>query len=333
MKGNDPSLFGALLLSLLVRILLRTQTLFFSRAGLLTLLPGILLSALGGVLFARAWGRAQGRAASLLFAALLIFGAVVEILNLWQLYTAVYPDAVSLLGVCLTVLIPVVYLRRVSAIAQTANVVLGLLAAACALLVVSVAGRLRLVNLQTDVLDAAALQSALAAQCTLYPELLLPALWQDSAKRGRHTVLRLAAVGGVFNIGVHLLLELFFGAAMPQAIDPLHQAASRGNLSIFDRLEWLQLIVWTMAVSVKLGLYLYALTRLTGAKGADENSLHGLPGFAGGAAVLVFLCAAAQHWDMAAAARLQNLAAWAFAALTVLMGGIRWLAADRKKHD
>ena len=49
MKGNDPSLFGALLLSLLVRILLRTQTLFFSRAGLLTLLPGILLSALGGV--------------------------------------------------------------------------------------------------------------------------------------------------------------------------------------------------------------------------------------------------------------------------------------------
>ena len=50
------------------------------------------------------------------------------------------------------------------------------------------------------------------------------------------------------------------------------------------------------------------------------------------AAVLVFLCAAAQHWDLAAAARLQNLAAWAFAALTVLMGGIRWLAADRKKH-
>ena len=136
MKGNDPSLFGALLLSLLVRILLRTQTLFFSRAGLLTLLPGILLSALGGVLFARAWGRAQGRAASLLFTALLVFGAVVEILNLWQLYTAVYPDAVSLLGVCLTVLIPVVYLRRVSAIAQTANVVLGLLAVASLVTVV-----------------------------------------------------------------------------------------------------------------------------------------------------------------------------------------------------
>lgn len=330
MKGNDPSLFGALLLSMFVHTLLRSQTLFWTRAGLLTMLPGILVSALGGIVFAHAWPRARGRASGALFTLLLAFGAALEILNLWRLYTAVYPDAVSLFGICLTVVIPVLYLRRVSAVAQTANVVLGLMIAAGLVLLLSVSGRLRVVNLQTDVTDAASLQTAFSAQCVLYPELLLPALWPDSAKRGRHTILRLAALGGLFNVGVHLLLELFFGAAMPEALNPVHQAARGGNLSIFDRLEWLQLIVWTMAVSVKLGLYFYAGTRLTGGRGINENNLNGLPHFVVCGAALVALCAVLQRYlDLSAAARLQNRAVWGFAALVAVTGGIRWLLGKR----
>ena len=328
MKGTDPSLSGALLLSMLLRVLLQGQAQYWSRAGLLTLLPGVLLTALAGALFARAWPLAGGRALRLLFAALLAVSAAQTLLRLWRLYAAVYPDAVSLLGICLTVLLPVVYLRRVSAIAQTANVVLGLLLAAGAVLVVSLGGRLRVTNLQTA-LPAGALGQALAAQCALPPELLLPALCLGKRRPAGRTAWRLAVLVGLFGAGVHLLLELFFGAAMPQALDPLHQAARSGSLSVFDRLEWLQLTVWTMAASVKVGLYGYAAACLLKVHSAGENSLHGLPRFAAAAAVLAALCRWMQQADLDALARWQDLAAWGLVLLSVLTGGIRWLCKRR----
>lgn len=325
MKRDNPSLYGALQLGLLVNVLLRAQTLFWTREGLATLLPGILVTAAAGLVFARAWPLVQCMALRWAFIVLLLAGSVLDILSLWQLYAAVYPDVVSLFGICLTVLIPVAYLRRVSAIAQTANVVLGLLLAACVVLLFSVGERLRVVNLQTVALDAAAWQKAMGAQCTLYPEFLLPALWPDHEKRGSHTVVRLAAFSAVFNVGVHLLLELFFGAAMPDAENPLHQAARCGALSVFDRLEWLQLIVWTMAVSVKLALHLYAVTRLTGGPRTDENSLTAMPFFAGYLALMLFLCAVAKNWDFGVVSAVRNGAAWGFTALVAGLGGIRWL--------
>lgn len=325
MKRDNPSLYGALQLGLLVNVLLRAQTLFWTREGLVTLLPGILATAAAGLIFARAWPMVQCRPLRWAFILLLLAGSVLDILSLWQLYAAVYPDAVSLLGICLTVLLPVAYLRRVSAIAQTANVVLGLLLAASLILVLSVAGRLHVVNLQTVAIDAPAVQKALGAQCTLYPELLLPALWPDHEKRGSHTVIRLAAFGAIFNVGVHLLMELFFGAAMPDAENPLHQAARCGALSIFDRLEWLQLIVWTMAVAVKLALHLYAIIRLSGGPRTEENSLTAMPFFAGYLALMVLLCTAAKNWDFDTLSAVRNAAAWGFTALVAGLGGIGWL--------
>ena len=324
MKGNDPSLFGALLLSLMVRSLLLGQSLYWSRAGILMLLPGILVSALAGILFARAWPMARNRLTELIFILLLALGAVLDLLSLWNLYTAVYPDAVSLVGICLTALVPVLYLRRVSSIAQTANVVLGLLLVAGLILIVSVSDRLAVTNLRLEA-NPQDLQTALTAQCALSPELLLPALRQKRRCPANRTIFRLALFAGLFQVGLHLLLELFFGAAMPQAVNPLHQAARCGSLSIFDRLEWLQLIVWTMAVSVKLGLYGYAAAFLFRVHSADENSLRGLPQFAGIGAVLVVFCTALARQELSRLFAWQNYLAWSLLGITILWGGIRWL--------
>lgn len=324
MKGSNPSLFGALLLSLLVRCLLRAQTLYWTRTGLLTLVPGVLFSALAGILFARAWPVAKCRLLCLLFSAVLMLGAIQDLLSLWRLYTAAYPDAVSLFGICLTVLIPVLYLRRVSSIAQTANVVLGLLLAAALVLVLSLASRLQIVNLQADT-SAADLKNAVAARCVIFPELLLPALRQEKKQPVNRTVFRLAAFGSLFEVGMHLILELFYGAAMPQMDNPLHQAARCGSLSVFDRLEWLQLIVWTMALSVKLGLYGYAAAYLLGLHTAGENSLHGLPRCIGVSALLTALCLLAARREPAELAVWQNAAVWSLLGAAVLWGGIRWV--------
>ena len=47
----------------------------------------------------------------------------------------------------------------------------------------------------------------------------------------------------------------------------------------FNRLEWLQFILWVMAVTVKLALYLYALVRLLGGQNKAEDSAPGWIGF------------------------------------------------------
>ena len=106
----------------------------------------------------------------------------------------------------------------------------------CAMLA-SVLPRLCIVNLHTAALPQGDFLAAVRDQLTLYPEYLLPALWPEQDKRGRHTLLRLAAWALAFDVGMHLILELFYGAAMPLRIDPVHAAARCGSWP--SRSSWL----------------------------------------------------------------------------------------------
>ena len=231
-----------------------SQTAYRPRAGLAAAPLCALLLAAVGWLFARCWRLACDPVLRLLFGTLLVFSSVLELLRLWQLADRLYPGAITLSSVCLLAVLPVVYLRRVSALSQTARAVLCLLAVATAVMLISVLPRLRITNLQYTDLTRADFLTAAKDQLTLYPEYLLPALWPAQDKRGRHTLLRLAGYALAFDVSIHLLLELFYGAAMPLRADPVHAAARCGALSIFNRLEWLQFILWVMAVTVKLAL-------------------------------------------------------------------------------
>ena len=250
-----------------------------------------------------------------------MFSSVLELLRLWQLADRLYPGAITLTSVCLLAVLPVVYLRQVSALSQTARAVLCLLAAATAVMLISVLPRLRITNLQYTDLTRADFLTAAKDQLTLYPEYLLPALWPAQDKRGRHTLLRLAGYALAFDVSIHLLLELFYGAAMPLRADPVHAAARCGALSIFNRLEWLQFILWVMAVTVKLALYLYALVRLLGGRSKAENSAAGLdrfPVYLGG---IWLLCAVLRKIDLDTALPLRSALTWGFVLLTWIGGG------------
>ena len=229
MKRECPSLFAALLVSLLVNVLLRSQTAYWPRAGLFSAVVCAPLLAGVGWLFARSWRLAADPVYKLLFGALLVYTSVLELLRLWQLADRLYPGAVTLTSVCLLVVLPVVYLRRVSALSQTAYAVLCLLVLATVAMLASVLPRLCIVNLQTAALTQGDFLAAVRDQLTLYPEYLLPALWPEQDKRGRHTLLRLAAWALAFDVGMHLILELFYGAAMPLRIDPVHCRFSTGS--------------------------------------------------------------------------------------------------------
>lgn len=329
-RNNTPSLFGALLVCLLANVLLRTQTGYWTRAGAAMAPLSAAALVCAGWLFARCWRAWPNAAFRWLLALLLLFSSVLELLRLWQLSARLYPDTVTLAAVCLMALLPVIYLRRVSAIAQTANVLLCLLIAAAAVMVVSVAPRLQVQHLQMPALNGEPMRQAARAQLILYPEYLLPALWPEHEKRGRHTLARLAVWALLADVGAHFLLELFFGAAMPNQSDPVHAAARCGALSIFNRLEWMQMILWGMAVSLKLALYLYALFRLWDLPGATGNTAVGLnrfPLYFGG---MLLLCVIFRKADVAQLLELRNQTTWGLAALVGIGGGAAWLLPKRK---
>ena len=331
MKRECPSLFAALLVSLLVNVLLRSQTAYWPRAGVFTAPVCALMLAAVGWLFARCWRLTSDPVLKLLFCALLVYTSVLELLRLWQLADRLYPGAVTLTSVCLLVVLPVVYLRRVSALSQTAYAVLCLLVSATVLMLASVFPRLRIQNLHIPTLHQADFAVAAQDQLTLYPEYLLPALWPEQDKRGRHTLLRLSGYALAFDVGMHFVLELFYGAAMPLRIDPVHAAARCGALSIFNRLEWLQFILWVMAVTVKLALYLYALVRLMGGQSKAEDSSAGLDRFPLYLGVIWLLCAVLRKTNLDTALPLRNVLTWGFAALT-WMGGAAVCLCRKIRH-
>lgn len=326
MKREKADLFPALLIGLMVNVFLKGQTSYWVRPGLVMAPLSVAVLALVAFGFARSWDAGVKSVFRWIFAALLAIGSALELLRLWQLFDSVYANSVTLLGVCFTVLVPVIYLRRVSSIAQTSNVVFWLLVCAAVLLVASVLDRLRVVNLQTVSLEKTVLMDALSGQLTLYPELLLPALWASSrSKKIRHPArLSLAVVG--LDLAIHLLLELFFGAAMPGHDNPVHTAAQTGALSVFNRLEWLQLVLWSAAVSVKLALYLYAAVRLVGGRtGTTENNAVGLDRFPLYFVVMLLLCVGMRKLDLGRALIWHNLACWIFAGLVIVEGVLQWI--------
>lgn len=330
-KNEAPGLFAALLIGLYVNVMLRSSTGYWAQWGLLAVPFSAGVLAVLGWLFARCWRAWPNPLFRWSLAVILAFSSSLEILRLWRLSAQLYPETVTFLSLCVMVLLPVLYLRRVSAIAQTANVLAALLTAAGILMLLSILPRLRVEHLQMPPLTLRGLCQAAKAQIVLYPEYLLPALWPEQDKRGRHTLGRLAVLAVGLDAGAHLVLELFFGAAMPDRLDPIHAAARSGALSIFNRLEWLQLLLWAMAVSVKLALYLYAMFRLCGVQGQKGTAvqLERYPLYLAG---MLVLCALLRKTDVQQVLQWRNAAVWGLAMAVWMGGGTAWLVKKRRKN-
>lgn len=325
MKRDCPSLLAALTVGVLVNVLLRSQSAYWPRAGAATALVCAPLLAIVGTIFARAWHSGASPLLRLLFAGLLFYTSSLELLHFWDLAQRLYPGTLSMTALCLMTLLPVVYLRRVSTISQTAHVVLCLLVLASGFMLFTVLPRLKITNLQMVLLQPSDFVTAAKEQLTLYPEYLLPAFWsQKKSGKHRHPLLRLAMLALWFDVGIHLVLELFYGAAMPSRIDPVHAVARCGALSIFNRLESLQLILWVMAITLKLALYLYAISLLLAKSSQQSNSiqLRNFPVYLGG---IWLLCALLQKTDIQAALQMRSALTWAFVLLTGIGGAAAWL--------
>ena len=330
MKRDRPSLFAALTVGVLVNVLLRSQSGYWPRAGVAAALVCVPLLAAVGWLFARAWDLGENPLLRCLFAALLVYTSALELLRFWHLARRLYPGAVSLAGVCLMTLLPVIYLRRVSAISQTAHVVLCLLGLATAFMLLTVLPRLHITNLQVVALTGRDYAAACREQLTMYPEYLLPALWPERGNRSFRPLYKLAAMAIWFDVGVHFMLELFYGAALPLRVDPIHAAARCGALSVFNRLESLQLILWVMAITLKLALYLYAMRRLLKPEGKKDTAVS-LGSFPLDFSRILLLCAFLRKVDIDMAMQARSAVTWGFVALAGIGGAAVWLCRSVKR--
>ena len=217
-------------------------------------------------------------------------------------------------------LLPVLYLRRGSALSQCAYAVLCGSVGTGVLLLVSAAPFLRLPNLSAHPLTLPQLGAAAADQLTLYPEYLLPALCAAPQKPNPRTAGRLAAWALGADVGAHFLLALFYGDAMFRQADPLHAAARSGGISVFHRLDWLQLAVWVTAVTLKIALYLYAVTRLAGGEERkNATPLRHFPLFIGG---VWFLCVVFRKLELTSAFRLRSTLCWLLVGTVIAGGGL-----------
>lgn len=333
MKREAPNLFAALLLGALGNVVLTSRVGYWTRPGVLLLPVSVAILTVMSVAFSWAWRRVgHNRIAGWLLMALLALSSAAEILRLWRLFESAYPDGMSMFGICLMIVVPVIYLRRVSSVAQTANVVLSVLLVSGLLMLLSIASQLRLSNLQSIPLTFQQVQTTLWAQSILYPEFLLPALWPGSARFGRHTLLRLSGWSLAFSVAAHLVLELFFGADALTQENPLHAAAQSGTLSIFNRLEWIQLILWMMIVTIKLALYLYAGVHLMGGHACkSENNAVGLDRFPFYFGLMLFLCALWRSTDVKYLLEIRNLLLLLYVGLVVLGGVLQWLITSKSK--
>lgn len=325
MKRDCPSLMAALTVGIIVNTLLRIQSSYWPRAGVITAFFCVPLLAAVAWVFSRAWRCGQTPLFRLLFAALLLYTSVLELLRFWKLAQRLYPGDISLVAVCLMTLLPVVYLRRVSAISQTAHVVLCTLILATGFMFLTVLPRLHLTNLQLMPLQQEDFSSALQEQMIMYPEYLLPVLWPLQKNELKFPRFRLVFIAVWFDVAIHFILELFYGAAMPLRLDPIHAAARCGALSVFNRLESLQLILWGMAVALKLALYLYAVKDLLPRKQQEGGSSVTLQSFPLYFAGLWLLCVFYRKADLQYSMQMRNLLTWGFVVLVGMGGAAAWI--------
>lgn len=323
MQKSNVDFYPVLLLSILADTLLRLHTGYWARAGLLALPASAAVLAAVLLLMSTSW---QGNALlQKVLCVLLAISSALEILRLHALFGSVYPGTLGLAGTCFVVLAPVIYLRREPALRQTANALLVFGAACMAIMVLSVAPRLRVPNLHAAPLTGQDWQAAFVSQLALPPEYLLFALWPPQPGQRCRKAVTFAASALGFDAAVHLLLELFFGAAMPTRQTPVQGAAQCGALSIFNRLEWLQILLWCMAVTVRLALYLYAMVELWGGRAGAGSAAAGLdryPLYFGGMALL---CAVLRTVPLEQAFYWRSAVCWGFAAVVMVTGGCQWL--------
>lgn len=214
MQKSNVDFYPVLLLSILADTLLRLHTGYWARAGLLALPASAAVLAAVLLLVSTSWQETPCCKKFSVFCW--------QSVQHWK-FCACTP--------CLAACTPVHWGWRAPvlscwhrsstsggpALRQTANALLVFGAACMAIMVLSVAPRLRVPNLHAAPLTGQDWQAAFVSQLALPPEYLLFALWPPQPGQRCRKAATFAASALGFDAAVHLLLELFLARPCPPA--------------------------------------------------------------------------------------------------------------------
>lgn len=231
-----------------------------------------------------------------LFATALAVSVVCQLYQVQRFYGDTIETELSLFWCTLVVAAAVLYGVRagLGGLTRTANAFLWVCAGAAALLLLSVAGQLRVNNLQIEASPWTRLWQAAPVRLLALPEFLLPAWLAASPRAGRRVT---AGVLGGYALALALLAvlgEAVLGAGYAGQSHPVYTVARLGGVSVFRRLDAVHVSVWLLLALLRLMLSVWALWRLTARLLPTRRARWLLLPAGGGLAGMVAVCTAAQ---------------------------------------
>lgn len=246
-----------------------------------------------------------------LLAGCFLFSAAVDLLDLNRFYQAAYPNQLHgwLLGILLLGVAVMAVRGELRTLKHLTRIIFPLLVASLALLVLSCAGLFHPTNLSVWEGREVARAAISLRDLVPWPEYLALALW--GVQEGTAPLLWVPAARTGVSVFILILAELALGDRGAQW--PAHSLSLLGQLSIFNRLEWLQITVWLLQILTRLGFSLYLFRQLT------KSPNWWLSG------VLVWACfLCLSVWEPAQAWAAQRAVLWGTTGIILIRGLCRW---------
>lgn len=246
-----------------------------------------------------------------------LFTASVDLLDLNRFYQSAYPNQLHgwLLGILLLGAAGMMTGGELRTLKHLTRLMFPLLGISLALLTLSCAGLFHTSNLTawegTEILrEAFSLRDLIP-----WPEYLALVLW--GSREGTAPLFWVPAARTGISAFILTLAELALGDR--GARWPAHSLSLLGQLSVFNRLEWIQITVWLLLLMTRLAFLIYLAGRLT------EN----FPWWINTAAIWTgFLCLS--MLDATRVWAVQRAVLWGTAGIILIRGLCRW--EDPLKH-
>lgn len=243
----------------------------------------------------------------LLFLAYLLYagGCINE--ELWRFYQNIYPRQVSFWAFLLFIIGAALLLAKGqrASLNSLARILSAVALGVLVILVLSGSSIFRWENLSRETINLRSLRPVL-----LLPEYLIFCWLLEPKTAGEVVSLPLAFWGIQALLAVIAELALGPRATMDW---PMYRVALLGKISVFNRLEWLQVLCWLLLLCIRLTLYLWAIKQMF-----PKGSLPVI------ALLLAVTSVGAQQLSAGTAAGILNGAGWLLAALALGKGMWHW---------
>lgn len=241
----------------------------------------------------------------------LLYSAGADLMDLNRFYQTAYPQQVPgwILSLLMLGSAAILAKGELRTLKNLTRVVFPLLVISLALLILSCAEMFHLNNLTSWGWDRISREMFSLDNLILWPEYLALALWVT--EEGEASLFWVPLVrAGVYSL-ILVMAEMAFGNR--GARWPAQSLSLLGQLSVFNRLEWIQITVWLLLLMTRLAFYLYLSRSIL-----EKSDSFVLAGAAWALSIGLTALEPEMIWEI------QQAALWAVAGIILVRRVCRW---------